>query len=58
MKWTVMISKSYITLRFEFATLDDLHAFLEVFFAGLDEPKSVKVELECVKESESVEEDE
>lgn len=51
MKWIVTVSKSYIELVFDFATLDDLHAFLEVFFEGLDDINNVRVEITCEKES-------
>jgi len=45
MNWWVTVEKSYISLQFEFGTIDDVHAFLEVFFGGLttDDKESVRV---------------
>lgn len=51
MKWIATVSKSYIELVFDFATLDDLHAFLEVFFNGLEDIDSVRVTITCEKKS-------
>lgn len=49
-KWVAFIKKSYISIRLEYDTLDDLHGFLESFFTGLvrDEDE-VHVSIEYVK---------